>query len=277
MADPRFLLLDLEAVGEEVEQFTLSDRHAQAVGIHDLNDTQSRTTQREGIARSRRLLVDPKEGAQRIQLVRQRHRHRDRRGRHIIALPDRLVMIADRICDGIRQAFGAGIIASHNALQFGELADHFGDEIRLGQTRRLFREVGQFFLAVLLRRQEPRAGLGIAILDSCCRRSTGADNPLLHQPPSQLRHPLDLVRDRAQLLVEGDALQLPGVIRKARLAVLLPEEARIAQPRAQHLSVAGDDRRATILRLDIGGADEGRGQLARCIAQHEIFLVDPQG
>ena len=77
--------------------------------------------------------------------------------------------------------------------------------------------------------------------------------------------------------MEGDTAKLLRLLGERGLAVLLPEEAGIAQACGQHLAVAGDDRHTAILRLDIGGADEGRGELARRITQNEIFLVDTQG
>src|SRR3546814_11944204 len=40
------------------------------------------------------------------------------------------------------RSFGAGVIATHQTLQFGEFADHFGDEVGLRQFRRLPRERG---------------------------------------------------------------------------------------------------------------------------------------
>ena len=70
-----------------------------------------------------------------IQLVRQAHRHRHRVGRDRVALPDRLVMVADRGGDAGVFALRGGVIAAHQALELGELADHAGDEVGLAETR----------------------------------------------------------------------------------------------------------------------------------------------
>ena len=51
-------------------------------------------------------------------------------------------MIAHSIGDGIGLALRAGVIAAHNALQFGEFADHAGDEIGLCQPRSAFGIIG---------------------------------------------------------------------------------------------------------------------------------------
>ena len=248
MTHARLALLHLQAVGEEVQQIALGNRQTQAIGGDELDAAKGSTPKREGIARSGRLLVDGEETSQRIQLVRQRNRHRHRRRRNLVPLPHRLVMIADCVRDGIRQTLRAGIIAAHKALKLGELADHLGNEIGLG---------------------EPRGLLGLI-------RVSALDNALLHQPARQLRHALDLVGNGTQLLVEGDPRELPRVVLKPRLLVLFPEEARVGKPRGQHLAIARDDRGAAVLRLDVRRADERIGERAGLVAQHEIFLVDPQ-
>ena len=157
-------------------------------------------------------------------------------------------MIADRIGHGVAEPFGAGIVSAHQALKFGEFADHFGDEVRLAQAC-------------------SQLGLG----------RVGLDHALLAQPARQLGHPLDLVGHGAKLFVEGDPLQLLRLVGQRCLAVLLPEEASVGQARGEHLAVASDDCRAAIGSRDIGGADEGIGKLARRILAHEVFLVGPRG
>ena len=77
--------------------------------------------------------------------------------------------------------------------------------------------------------------------------------------------------------MEHDLLELCRLLLERHLEVRLVEEARIAQPRGEHLAVALDDLRAAIDRLDIGGADERVRQLARLVAADEIFLVHPRG
>ena len=73
------------------------------------------------------------------------------------------------------------------------------------------------------------------------------------------------LRELARLLVERDA------------QILLPEEARVGQSGGKHALVARDDAQAAVGRLDVGGADERRGERAVGIAQHEIFLVGARG
>ena len=57
-----------------------------------------------------------------------------------------------------------------------------------------------------------------------------------------------------------------------RLAILVPEESRVAQPRRQHaLGVARDDLR--LLRLHVGHGQERRLQLALFIHHREVVLM----
>jgi ABC-type uncharacterized transport system permease subunit len=164
VADTSLALLDLEAVGEEVRElllnaskkniFELPEIVTASLKKHSLqsetkivlqyyrNYSERCTSQREGILGTSRSLIDQEEAGQAVQLVRQTDRHRHRRGRHVIALPDRLVVIADRLGDRRSFALRGGVIAAHQPLKFGELADHAGDEIGLGQSRRALGLVG---------------------------------------------------------------------------------------------------------------------------------------
>ena len=119
-------------------------------------------------------------------------------------------MIADCVGDFIGQALGAGVVAAHQALQFGKLADHLGDEIGLGEACGLFSHVR------------------IRILDDA----------FLDQPARQLRHALHLVGDGAQLLMEGDPLQTLRVFGQGLLAVDIPEETGVRQAGGEDLAVA---------------------------------------
>jgi len=67
-------------------------------------------------------------------------------------------VIADGVGHGVGQTFGAGVVAAHQALQFGELTDHLGDEVGLAQPRGEFGLISQFFF------RRPRGGGGSA----CC-------------------------------------------------------------------------------------------------------------
>ena len=80
---------------------------------------------------------------------------------------------------------------------------------------------------------------------------------------------------RAQLGVKHHRVQAGQVALERPLAVLLPEEARVPQPRPQHALVAGDDRGAAVLGLRVGDRDEPRRQRARLVLQREVALVGP--
>ena len=80
--------------------------------------------------------------------------------------------------------------------------------------------------------------------------------------------------------MEDDLAELLRLLLQRNLLVLFPEEFRVGQAGGEHLAVAGDDRRAAVMRLDIGGADEiGReNKTLPCTRRggfqdREIFLV----
>ncbi len=206
-------------------------------------DPQRRPPQSKRILRPRRLLINREEPDQRIQLVGQRHRHRQRRGRHGVRRTLRLVVVPHSIGDGVRIAGGAGVIAAHDPLQFGELPDHGGRQVSLGQLR---------------------GGLRLIRISPHQRRDLAR----------QRRDPLDPLGQRPQLRMEGHPLQLLRPDVEAGLQVLVPEEAGVIQTGRQHAAVAGGQRLAAVGRLDIGHHHEMRRQpVFRRIAHREIFLV----
>ena len=112
------------------------------------------------------------------------------------------------------------VVAAHQALQLGKLADHVGDEIGLGEQRRAL---------ALARRRRRACG---AMLRA--RRAAASTRSRL----------------RAELVVIDDARQLRHARVEPLLAVLVEEELGVGEPRAQHALVAVDDRRR-VARLEV--------------------------
>src|SRR5581483_10842886 len=140
-------------------------------------------------------------------------------------------------------AGGLGVVAAHQALQLGELAHHAGHQVGLGELRGAAR---------ILRHRV-----------HCARDLEGELGDALH--------PLLL---RAQLLVEGDAAERRGHLVERLLEVLLPEEARIRQPRRNHLLVAGDDLLAAVLGREVRHQQEAVSELSRLgVLEREALLV----
>ncbi len=112
---------------------------------------------------SRWLFAGRKQPHDRIQLVGQRHRRPgDRRlaelrarRRRVGLDADRQVVEVDRLPDFFGQPFLARVDAAHGALELGELADHVGRQVRLGQPRRLLGVTQRS----ARRRQAPRAAI----------------------------------------------------------------------------------------------------------------------
>ncbi len=73
--------------------------------------------------------------------------------------------------------------------------------------------------------------------------------------------PLDALALRAELLVEHDLLEFRQPVFQLRLQVGLIEELRIAQPRADHALVAGDDGLAAVGRFEVRRQDEALASL----------------
>ncbi len=136
-----------------------------------------------------------------------------------------------------------GVVTPHDALQFGKLADHVGQQIGLGQQR---------------------GALGL--LDRKGRRN------LPGNAPCERLHPPHALALRAQLGVIDHFVEAGHAVFEALLAVLLEEELRIGQARAHHALVAFDDR-AGIGRRDIADDQETVGELARRVEQRKVFLV----
>ena len=87
-----------------------------------------------------------------------------------------------------------------------------------------------------------------------------------------------LIANAAQLFVEHQRIQLRHAAFEARLAVQVPEIARIIEASGQHAGIAQRDFLAAVGRLHIGHDDEMRREAAGLgIADDEILLIDPQG
>ncbi len=150
--------------------------------------------------------------------------------------------------DGVAQTLLAGVVAAHDPLQLGKFADHAGGEISLAEMRGLCGEV----------RVGADKGRELA------RQRLDALHALVH---------------RAELGVEGDALEPLQPFGERDLAVLVPEEAGVVQARRQHPRIARPRWRlppslASMLAID----DEvGREARAQRVAHREVALVRAHG
>ena len=142
---------------------------------------------------------------QRVDLVGKRQRHADRRGRAGVVGTERLVMLGDGVGDARVFAVMQRVVAAHDPLQLGELADHAGREIGLCEMRRSLHQPANSLRrsresgnpAANSRQFEPGR------LDPACAGVTvqGAAQREIREPLD----PVDLVEHAAELGVE-DAL-----------------------------------------------------------------------
>jgi hypothetical protein len=131
----------LEQPGEVERQVAL-DQHA--------DHAQRMAAQGEGILVAGRQLADAEHVGQGLQLVGQRHAQADRPARQFVAGEARLVVILDGVGDLGGLAVVQRVIAAHDALQLGELADHVGQQVGLRQHRGAVGLVRQGLAAQLL-------------------------------------------------------------------------------------------------------------------------------
>ena len=91
-------------------------------------------------------------------------------------------------------------------------------------------------------------------------------------PAGQSLEPQRLQAVAAETLVEQQRAEPIEARLERRLAIGLPEELRVAQPRRQHaLGVDGD--RARVVGLDVGDREERRQQPPRIVGDREVVLV----
>ena len=163
-------------------------------------------------------------------------------------------MLLERVGDARLLALRQRVVAPNQALQLRELADHFSDQIGLGETRGARRklDVGA----------DPRREFA--------RQRFDALDPLALRPEL-------LVEDDPERLEPGEALVErlfgPVLVVGQRREVGQPEVARVGEPRAHDAPVAGRNRRAAVAGDEIRDEDETVGELAVGVLQHEAFLV----
>ena len=222
------------------------DRKAQPAGQDQPDHTESRPAQSEGVLGAGGLLVNGPEAGQQVDLVRQRHRHRDRRIGHRIRGSERRIMLLRRGGDGGAFPGPPGIITPHHALQLGKLVDHLAREIGLGEARRALGEVG---VGADQRRDLARQG------------GDAGDALALGTEP----------------VVEGHAVELRGHRLRRHAQVVLPEEGRIREPRRQHPRIARKDRRPVVGGLAVGHHHVAHDPPRPGVAHREELLMRLHG
>ena len=128
--------------------------------------------------------------------------------------------------DALVLALRQRVVAAHQALQFGEFADHLGEQIGLGEHRRA--------LGLVRHRRRPAGASSRASRSMRSMRSAWVPSFSWKTMPVELRQPVFE----------------PG------LQIGLVEEFRVRQPRADHALVAGDDRLAAVGGFHVGDEDE---------------------
>ena len=231
----------------------LRQRHAEPIFENDSDYPLSRSAQCIRVPRSSRLFTDGKKGDQSIDLVGKGDDHAHRRGWAIITRAKRSVMFGDRVGDPLALAVMERVIAAHDPLQFGELADHASRQIGLGEVHCSLRQSVQFSVVIPAKGGIQSYKLRAAALGHRLRGgSTGRGVKLLREEHREPLHPLDLVVNAAELVVIDALFQRLDPVFEPDLAVLVPEEAGVGEPGAQHALVAGDDGLAAVFGQIVG-------------------------
>ncbi|MNS88943.1 hypothetical protein D3C72_1229370 [compost metagenome] len=201
--------------------------------------------QRERVLVARRRQADGPDADQGFQLVGQGHGGAGGGGRQAVAGKARLVVFGGGQGHFFRFAVMARVVRAHDALQFGEFADHVGQQIGLGQQGTAFGQGD-----VILQLGGDGAGQRLDALCAC--------------------------RLRTQLVVVDDVGQQRQARCQRLLLVLLEEELGVGQARTHDALVAADDVLGRV-RLDVRDDQEARAQLAFAVGQREILLVRLHG
>src|SRR5581483_7286258 len=128
--------LHLRVAGGEIDETVDADLHFALVAIEkDEDDALRGAAQREGILRAGRFRADREETGERIDAVGERHERTAERARKRVVEARRLVLIVDRLPDGLGISLFPRVDAADLALQIRELLHHFGDEVGLAEAR----------------------------------------------------------------------------------------------------------------------------------------------
>ncbi|MNX84839.1 hypothetical protein D3C86_1166540 [compost metagenome] len=206
--------------------------------------------QRERVLVAGGLEADAPDADQRLELVGQRHGGADG------PLGQRVTGKARAIVFRARQRHLVGlvvmtrVVGAHRALEFGELADHVGQQVRLGQFGATHGGSLVHGHAVGVHRVGNMAG--------------------------DLLQALHAVQLAADLVVVDHVAELRHARGQRLLAILVEEELGVRQARAHHALVAGDDRLGR-LGGQVRHDQEAVAQVAGGVGQREILLVGLHG
>ena len=249
--------LHAQAFEQEAEQFLnigalagggdhAAQRQPQPVFADDADDAEGGAAQRVGVAGAGRLFGDAEEAGQGVQFVRQGDGDGYAALRHRVGRAFGQIMVLHGRGDRFCLAVMGGVVATHDALQFGEFADHAGGQVRFGQGG-------------------GAGGLGGIGANQWRDGGGEAGDP---------SHPCAL---RTKLGVEGDGVQRRNPAFQGGLAIEVPEMPRVGEAGAQHPFIAGDDRSPTVGAGHVGDEGESGGGFAVRRAQREVALVDAHG
>ena len=202
------------------------------------------------IARARGHDSQQEEAGLRVEAIGEPQHGRLGGGRDRVVGAARQVVPVDCVRQALRQPVGPRVEPADDPLQLGELLHHLRGEVVLAQRR--------------------GAGHHLRVDRLAGGRERRVDR--FRQP----RLTTDLRGVRTQLLVKGDPLEPGDPAAERRPPVVLPEEARVREPRPQDPLVSLADGPGAVA-LAVGDGQETVQQPARSVDQGEVLLVVPHG
>ena len=199
------------------------------------------TSQRERILRAARLLADGEYAGERIELVGECHGSTRSRAGQRIACAAGLIVLAYRGSDIGMFTVGLRVVGTHDALQFGKLTDHGGEQVAFAE------QCGTF---------------GAGRIATERRRDVRSER--LHAP--------DLVTDRSQFGLECDLIEIVTPRRERCPTILLLEE-RCVRQTWPHDSFVTFAHAHWFAAVDVADRDEERRQCTVGCLDGEVALM----
>ena len=218
------------------------------------------SAQSEGVFVAGGQLADAEKTHQGFQLVGQGEHGAGVVARQTVASKAGLVVVFDGDGHAVAQALVAGVVATHHALQFGELAHHVGQQVGFGQLSRLLHLAVQH----------------IELVSGINRVRQGGVAQLVDDGMGNGAHALGPVALAAQAAVVDHFGQARHALGQGLLAVLVKEELGVRKARAHHTFIALDHRGGVFGR-DVADHQEMPCQLALGIQKREVLLVRLHG
>jgi hypothetical protein len=235
---------ELRREGREGPVHQIRDRDPEPPRFEDGEDPQRVTPEAVRVRGSGRDEAHSEAAAHHVDLVGDRRRGPHVRGRKVVGLSLRQIVLEHGLRDLGRLAGLRSVVPTHHPLQLRKLLDDAGRQVGLAEERR-----------------------AAAILRLLGETEGGDELP-------DIGHPLDFFPVRSHVRLEKDFLQRLGAGEQGLLQVVPVVKLGIGEPGPEDPLVPGDDHRL-VGNDHVRNEGEPREQVSLRILEDEIFLVVP--